>query len=208
MKPTCISCCGANPGSVSWYVKKALVTVAKDTGVYEKEPTNKKEWAQLMQKTGVKGVHIAERDLQRANIVRQPGEFWNTWSIDGFIGEGFEQVSELGWGTHEKWMPKNGEKHDFGCKSAIYLKQPGMSTFVKTWCPTMGPQFGFLITHEEAVSISNFFEVKDEKGEVMYRPTCHYAYHPCEDAVNSCLECIGAGQYPQNWDEDWTILES
>lgn len=100
-----------------------------------------------MQKTGIKGIHIAERDLQRANIVRQPGQFWNTWSIDGFIGEGFEQVSELGWGTHEKWMPKNAEKHDFGCKSAIYLRQPGMATFVKTWCPTMGPQFGFLITH-------------------------------------------------------------
>ena len=28
------------------------------------------------------------------------GHFWNTWSVDGFIAEGFHQQSELGWGTH------------------------------------------------------------------------------------------------------------
>ena len=30
--------------------------------------------------------------------------FWNTWSVDGFISEGL-QPAELGWGTHERWMP-------------------------------------------------------------------------------------------------------
>jgi len=31
-KSTAISCCGANPGMVSWFVKQALVNLAKDTG--------------------------------------------------------------------------------------------------------------------------------------------------------------------------------
>jgi homospermidine synthase len=36
--------------------------------------------------------------------------FWNTWSVEGFISEGL-QPSELGWGTHETWKPKNAKKH-------------------------------------------------------------------------------------------------
>jgi homospermidine synthase len=32
--------------------------------------------------------------------------FVNTWSVEGFVSEGL-QPAELGWGTHEKWMPEN-----------------------------------------------------------------------------------------------------
>jgi homospermidine synthase len=74
-------------------------------------------------------------------------------------------------------MPPNASEFTKGPKCAIYLDQPGMNTQVKTWCPTYGPQFGFLVTHDESVSIADFFTVK--QGEkVIYRPTCHYAYHP------------------------------
>lgn len=30
-KTTAISCCGANPGMVSWFLKKALIDIAKST---------------------------------------------------------------------------------------------------------------------------------------------------------------------------------
>jgi homospermidine synthase len=33
--------------------------------------------------------------------------------------------------------------------------------------------------------------VRGEKGEAAYRPTCHYAYHPCDDAVLSLHELFG-----------------
>jgi homospermidine synthase len=52
-----------------------------------------------------------------------------------------------------------------------------MNTQVKTWCPTLGPQFGFLVTHDESISIAEYFTVK-EGDKLVYRPTCHYAYHP------------------------------
>ncbi len=29
-KTTAVSCCGANPGMVSWFVKKALMDLSKD----------------------------------------------------------------------------------------------------------------------------------------------------------------------------------
>lgn len=59
-----------------------------------------------MRDLGVKGLHIAERDTQRSNLLRPAKEFWNTWSCNSFILEGYYQPSELGWGTHEKWYPK------------------------------------------------------------------------------------------------------
>jgi homospermidine synthase len=31
--PTAVSCCGANPGMVSWLLKEALLRLAADTGV-------------------------------------------------------------------------------------------------------------------------------------------------------------------------------
>ena len=63
---------------------------------------------------------------------------------------------------------------------------------MRTWCPTPGPQYGFLVTHNEAISIADFFTVRDKNGKVTYRPTCHYAYHPCNDAVLSLHEMFGA----------------
>jgi homospermidine synthase len=195
---TAVSCCGANPGMVSWFVKQALVNLAKDTGTEIVEPAadDREGWAKLMQTLGVKGVHIAERDTQRTINPKPMNVFWNTWSAEGFISEGL-QPSELGWGTHEKWMPKNAKKHKKGCKAAIYLEQPGANTRVRTWCPTPGPQYGFLVTHNESISIADYFTVKDKDGDAEFRPTCHYAYHPANDAVLSLHEMFGNGGHQQ-----------
>jgi homospermidine synthase len=191
---TAVSCCGANPGMVSWFVKQALVNLARDTGVKFEEPAegDREGWAKLMKKVGVKGVHIAERDTQRTRNPKPFNTFWNTWSVDGFISEGL-QPAELGWGTHENWMPKNAKKFKKGNKAAIYLEQAGANTRVRTWCPTPGPQYGFLVTHNEAISVADYFTVRDKDGDVTYRPTCHYAYHPANDAVLSLHEMFGNG---------------
>lgn len=189
--PTAVSCCGANPGMVSWFVKEALLRLAADTGHPVAPPADRAGWAKLMQDLGVKGVHIAERDTQVRHKPRPRGTFVNTWSVEGFIAEGF-QPAELGWGTHETWMPESAHTYDTGCQSAIWFERPGAITRVHTWCPTPGPQFGFLVTHNEAVSISDYYTVGD-KSAPDYRPTCHYAYHPCDDAVLSLHEMFGAG---------------
>ncbi|ESZ62053.1 homospermidine synthase [Mesorhizobium sp. L103C119B0] len=195
---TAVSTCGANPGMVSWFVKQALLNLAGDLGLEFSEPAqdDRDGWAKLMKKAGVKGIHIAERDTQRTKKPKPMNVFWNTWSVEGFISEGL-QPAELGWGTHERWMPKNGKEHKRGSKAAIYLEQPGANTRVRSWCPTPGAQYGFLVTHNEAISIADFFTVRGKKGKVQYRPTCHYAYHPCNDAVLSLHEMFGAAGKPQ-----------
>ncbi len=70
---TAVSCCGANPGMVSWFVKQALLNVAGDIGLKFKEPKTREEWGRLAKKAGVKGIHIAERDTQRAKQPKPHG---------------------------------------------------------------------------------------------------------------------------------------
>jgi homospermidine synthase len=186
---------------VSWMVKQALIELARDLGTDFVEPQTREDWGRLMQRVGVKGIHIAERDTQRARDPKPRGKFVNTWSVEGFIAEGL-QPSELGWGTHEKTLPPGGHRHDFGCDAAIYLTRPGAGTRVRSWTPTARAQHGFLVTHNESISIADYFTLRDG-GKVVYRPTCHYAYHPCDDAVLSLHEMAGAQWKPQN---EWHIL--
>jgi homospermidine synthase len=186
---TAVSCCGANPGMVSWFVKRALLNLAADLGDQEPAPATRDDWGRLAQRLGVKGIHIAERDTQRAIHPKPMDVFVNTWSVEGFLSEGM-QPAELGWGTHETWMPANAGTHDKGCGAAIFLRQPGANTRVRSWCPTPGAQYGFLVTHNEAISIADYLTVR-EGDRVAYRPTCHYAYHPANDAVLSLHELFG-----------------
>lgn len=193
--PTAISCCGANPGLVSWLVKEALLLIARDTdhaAARAPVPTTRDQWARLMQSLGVKGVHIAERDTQHSAKPKPPGTFVNTWSVDGFVSEAF-QPAELGWGTNERWFPDHAHRHESGCQAAIWINHPGALTKVFTWCPGLGPQYGFLVTHNEAISISDYYTV-GEGAAPEYRPTCHYAYHPCDAAVLSLHETFGSGE--------------
>ena len=199
---TAVSCCGANPGMVSWLVKQALMNLAADLKLDVAEPTSREAWARLAQRLGVKGIHIAERDTQRAKTPKPRGKFVNTWSVEGFIAEGL-QPSELGWGTHEKALPAGGARHDFGCDAAIYLKRPGAGTRVRSWTPTAQAQHAWMITHNESISIADYFTARDESGKAIYRPTCHYAYHPCDDAVLSLHEMAGAAWKPP---ASWHIL--
>ncbi len=188
-KATAVLTHGANPGLVSHLVKQALLNIAADNNLKATEPTTREEWAKLAQRLNIKAIHIAERDTQVCSVAKRPGEFVNTWSVDGFVSEGC-QPAELGWGTHERELPPGGAQHEDGCKSAIYINRPGASTRVRTWTPLAGPFHAFLITHAEAISIPSYLSV-EENGKVVYRPTVHYAYHPCNDAVLSVHELAG-----------------
>ncbi|MFZ4761440.1 MAG: homospermidine synthase [Alphaproteobacteria bacterium] len=190
--PTALLTHGANPGLVSHLVKQALLDIAQKLGEKITVPQSREEWANLAANLGVKVIHIAERDTQTSNIPKEPGEFVNTWSIDGFVSEG-SQPAELGWGSHEKHFPQDGMRHDYGKGSAIYLQRPGASTRVRSWTPLEGSFHGFLITHGESISISDYL-TKRQNDSVIYRPTVHYAYHPCDGAVLSIHELAG-----KNW---------
>jgi homospermidine synthase len=184
---------GANPGLASALVKQALLNMAADHQMQLDEmPASYEEWAALAQKLGIKVIHVAECDTQTPKERKQRDEFVNTWSVQGFVDEGL-QPAELGWGTHERHWPADAERHGYGSDAAIYLRRPGLSTRVRSWTPLEGPYHGFLVTHAESISIADHLSLRKD-GEVVYRPTVHYAYHPCDDAVLSLHEMSG-----KNW---------
>ena len=191
--PTAVLTQGANPGLVSSFVKQALLNMAADARVEIKEfPAGKEDWAALARRLEVKVIHVAERDTQISPQRKARNEFVNTWSVDGFVDEGL-QPAELGWGSHERHWPPDAARHGFGSDAAIYLHRPGIGTRVRSWTPLEGPYHGFLVTHAESISIADHLTLR-ENGAVVYRPTVHYTYHPCDDAVLSLHECAG-----KNW---------
>jgi homospermidine synthase len=56
---------------VSWLVKQALIDIAKELKLAFADPQSREDWARLMQLAGVKGIHIAERDTQRARMPKR-----------------------------------------------------------------------------------------------------------------------------------------
>ncbi len=185
---------GANPGLVSHFTKQALIDMSNKLFKEKpKDPRRKKLEAALQEKDfariamlmGVKVIHISERDTQVTDQPKQLNEFVNTWSIEGFYEEGVAPA-ELGWGTHERYIPRGAFFHKVGPKNQICLSTLGMKTWVRSWVPC-GEITGMVIRHGEAFSISDRLTVW-EKGKAVYRPTVHYAYCPSDVAINSLHE--------------------
>ena len=185
---------GANPGLVSHFTKHALVDIAKmilnkkteDIRREQLEQALKdKNFAQLAQIEGVKTIHISERDTQITNKPKEENEFVNTWSIEGFFEEGVAPV-ELGWGTHEYYVPQNAYFHRTGPQNQICLTSIGIKTWARSWVPS-GEITGMVIRHGEAFGISDRLTVW-ENGKAVYRPTVHYVYCPSDVAINSLHE--------------------
>ena len=185
---------GANPGMVSHFTKRALIDIAEK--ILKEKPNDPRKikltvaleeenFAKLAQLESVKTIHISERDMQITNRPKQVNEFVNTWSIEGFFEEGVAPA-ELGWGTHEHNIPDNAYFHKTGPQNQICLASIGMKTWVRSWVPS-GEITGMVIRHGEAFSISDRLTVW-ENGTAVYRPTVHYAYCPCNAAINSLHE--------------------
>jgi len=181
---------GANPGLVTQFTKAALLDIAEAMNLEVIIPQSREEWAVLMMKTGTKVVHIAERDTQVIDKPKVKGEFVNTWSCEGFWAEG-RAPAEMGWGTHERPMPDGGYVHREGPANAAYLKSPGVATLAKSWVPKGGSYNGFVVQHSEAVTLSDYFTLTDPSGNIIFRPTVHYVYCPCDAAIASVHEFRG-----------------
>ncbi|MGA0001756.1 MAG: saccharopine dehydrogenase NADP-binding domain-containing protein, partial [Steroidobacteraceae bacterium] len=181
---------GANPGLVSHFVKQALLDL-RDALLPEREdPGERQAWAALCRDLGVQLIQVSERDTQAAERPKRPGEFVNTWSIDGFVDE-LMQPSELSLGTVEPGRPGGAYWHRDGCGS-VYLRRPGGGTYGRSWLPSLGGFQGLLMTHDEVFSIADYFSQRSTRG-FEYRPTVMFVYHPCDDAMLSALELEGRG---------------
>lgn len=192
--PTAVLEHGANPGLVSHFVKVGLRDIAQK--ILRERPDDPRaralqrhldanDFPRLAQDTGVKVIHISERDTQIATRPKEVDEFVNTWSIEGFREEGIAPA-EMGWGTHERRLPVGSQVHRYGPGNQICLSQMGIKTWVRSWVPS-GEITGMVVRHGEAFTISDHLTVWDGPRPI-YRPTVHYAYCPADAAVNSLHE--------------------
>jgi len=187
---------GANPGLISHFVKQGLLDIA-DKVIAEKKASvndlkkieeyiNNKDFPHLAQILGVKVIHCSERDTQITNKPKEVDEFVNTWSIEGFREEGVAPA-EMGWGTHENELPDLAFRPPYGPKNQIFLARMGINTWVRSWVPEVGEIEGMIVRHGEAFGISDRLTVRGTFG-AEYRPTVHYAYMPCHEALSSLVE--------------------
>jgi homospermidine synthase len=189
---------GANPGLISHFTKQGLIDIAKAVIDGKKakgrrlealrEHASSGSFNHLAMELGVKVIHCSERDTQITDVPKQIDEFVNTWSIEGFREEG-TTTAELGWGTHEKTLPRYGFRHRSGPKNQICLARMGINTWVRSWVPNYSI-VGMVVRHGEAFTISDKLTVWKGRKAV-YRPTVHYAYCPCDEAVVSLNELRG-----------------
>ncbi|MBS0661987.1 MAG: homospermidine synthase [Verrucomicrobia bacterium] len=189
---------GANPGLISHFVKQGLIDIGRRTLADRRakgaaaerlqELIRTQQFNHLAHALGVKVIHCSERDTQITNVPKQVDEFVNTWSIEGFREEG-TTTAEMGWGTHEKTLPKNAFQHRTGPRNQICLAQMGINTWVRSWVPDYNI-LGMVVRHGEAFTISDKLTVW-KGGKAVYRPTMHYAYCPCDEAIASLNELRG-----------------
>lgn len=186
---------GSNPGLVSHFVKAGLLDLGQAVLKEKTFPAPRRrklerhleneDFAQLAQELDVKVIHCSERDTQRSNVPKSPDEFVSTWSVEGMWEESIAPC-EIGWGTHEKWLPPFACVPDFGPRNQIALPQMGMNSWIRSWVPNE-EIVGMIVAHGEAFGLSHALTVKSG-SRVVYRPTVQYAYMPCGDSIVSLHE--------------------
>ena len=186
---------GANPGLISHHTKKGLTDIARKAIKDKTTPKkivkllkrllHEKNFPHLAMELGVKVIHCSEKDTQITNRPKELDEFVGTWCIEGLREEG-TAPAEIGWGTHENELPQFAHKPPYGPKNQIFLSRMGMNTWVRSWVPYC-EIIGMVIRHGEAFSISEKLTVL-KNGKVIYRPTVHYAYMPCNETLSSLYE--------------------
>ena len=196
--PTAVLEHGANPGLISHWTKQGLLDIAgrtlADRLVTGAEAETLAQLVQdrsfnhLARTLGVKVIHCSERDTQISDRPKEVDEFVNTWSIEGFREEG-TTTAEMGWGTHERTLPDLAFEHAEGPRNQICLARMGMNVRVRSWVPDYAIQ-GMVVRHGEAFTISDRLTVWED-GVAVYRPTVHYAYCPCDNAIISLHELRG-----------------
>ena len=215
---------GNNPGLVSHFVKAGIDYIINSQFKHDRllhRLSKEGKYNEIAKTIGIKMIHINDIDLQEVKGDFDKNTLISPWCIDSFW---FEMLSEATFnvGTHEKI--------DYAKDSKFYCPQKGYFEFkqlaVDKLCHTHYPggQFkGYMVPHEETITIANFLEVKED-DEVTYRPSVMFLYSPCKYAqdfmkiskvneypypdINKPMDCenvngksiIRGYAYPNKWD--------
>lgn len=175
---------GNNPGLVSHFVKAAIEYVVNTQFKKDKQLKTlikNNQFNEAARILGVRQIHVNDIDLQAVKDKYSDKMLFSTWCTDSFW---FEMLSEAtaNIGTHEEIDFENECNFVDYEKGYLEFKKIAADKKCRTYYP--GGRFeGFMVPHEETVSIAKNLEVKQD-GKVIYRPTVMFLYSPCEYATN------------------------
>ena len=186
---------GNNPGLVSHFVKAGIEYIVNSQYKKDKrlkELIKKNKFNEVAQLLGIKMIHVNDIDLQEVNENYQDDTLYSTWCIDSFF---FEMLSEatLNLGTHEKIDFEDECKSIDIDNGFLEFKKLAVDKKCRTFY-TDGEFQGFLVPHEETITIAKSLEVKSN-GKVIYRPSVMFLYSPCNFA-KMYLNNAKVNEYP------------
>lgn len=174
---------GNNPGLVSHFVKAGLEYIVKKQFKNNKKYNTllkQDKFNELAMELDLKEIHVNDNDYQEVKGKFEENKLYSTWSVDSFF---FEMLSEAtaDIGTSETINNMDACKKIDLENGFLEFKELAINKVGKTYYPK-GYFEGFLVPHEETVSIAKFLEVKKD-NKVVYRPTVVFLYSPCDFAV-------------------------
>ncbi|MBQ8188374.1 MAG: saccharopine dehydrogenase NADP-binding domain-containing protein [Lachnospiraceae bacterium] len=175
---------GNNPGLVSHFVKAAISYIIRTQ--FKKDKHLKRllkegKYNEAAKTLGLRAIHVNDIDLQQINAPYSDKLLYSTWCTDSFW---FEMLSEatVNIGTHER-IDYESECNFVDCQKG-FLEFRKLAADRKCYTYYPGGVFeGFMVPHEETVSIAKSLEVI-ENGETTYRPTVVFLYSPCDYATD------------------------
>ncbi len=187
---------GNNPGLVSHFVKAAIEYVVHTQFKKDKQLkalVKAGKFNEAARALGIRMIHVNDIDLQQVKDAYSDNLLFSTWCTDSFW---FEMLSEAtaNIGTHEKI--------DYEAECNLVDRERGFLEFKKlaadkkcrTYYP--GGYFeGFMVPHEETITIAQSLEVQEE-GQTVYRPTVMFLYSPCVYATNY-FKGAKVNEYPE-----------
>ena len=179
---------GNNPGLVSHFTKLGIKYIVK-TQFKKDKKLNKllkeKKFNEIAYDLGIKLIQVNDIDTQKVKNEYKDDTLYSTWCIDSFF---FELLSEatIDIGTHERVDYEN--KCNLVDYENGFLELRNIAADIKCKAYYPGGYFeGFIVPHEETITIATNLEVK-EKDKLVYRPTTVFVYKPCNHAERYLLD--------------------
>ena len=170
---------GNNPGLVSHFVRAGIEYIVHNQckkNKYLQALVKRGQFNEAARMLGLRMIHVNDIDLQQVKDEYSDKLLFSTWCTDSFW---FEMLSEatVSIGTHERI--DYAEECNLVDRDKGYLefKQLAADRKCRTYYPG-GVFEGYLVPHEETVSIAQSLEVREE-GKAIYRPTVLFSYTPC-----------------------------
>ena len=175
---------GNNPGLVSHFVKAGIEYIVKNQfkkDEYLNKLLKEKKFNILAKELDIKQIHVNDNDFQKVKDKFDNNTLFSTWSIDSFF---FEILSEAtaNIGPHEIIDYKENCNMIDNKNGFLEFKDLAFNKTGKTYYPK-GIFNGYLVPHEETITIAKSLEVKD-KNKTVYRPTVVFLYSPCDYSID------------------------